>query len=121
MSRCESERERTIEEGRRLIESVLTRCTLFKVEWRNPDAPQYQLAKIDGVGFSMIAYPHKTSAGNHHIRLRDNGSKDKLAYRHAVEEFYVASGNNCSFQTKNANETISQEAFMAAATSREVR
>jgi len=108
------ERERTIEEGRKLIESVLSRCTIFRVEWRNPDAPQYQLAKIDGVGFSMIAYPHKTSTGNHHIRLRDNGSKDKQAYRHAVEEFYIEAGNNCSFQTKFANETISPEAFQKA-------
>ena len=114
MSEWNSERKRAIEDGRLLIQSVLDRCTLFMVEWRNPDAPQYQLAKIDGVGFSMIAYPHKTSSGNHHIRLRDNGSKDKIAYQHAVEEFYVASGNNCSFQTKHANETISNEAFQAA-------
>lgn len=113
MARYKSERDRTLDDGKEQILSVISR-TGWDVEWRNPSAPQYQLAKIDGPGFSLIAYPHKTSAGNHHIRLRDQGSKDKEAYRRAVEEFYVSTGNNCSFQTKDASSVISPEAFLRA-------
>lgn len=113
MARWKDERERSIDEGKHFVARVVTRMG-WSIEWRNPDAPQYQIAKIDGPGFTIIAYPHKTSAGNHHVRLRDQGSKDKNAYKKAVEEFYVKSGNNCSFQTKHANETISPKAFLEA-------
>lgn len=83
-------------------------------EPRNVGAPVYQLAKITGKGFALVAYPHKTRAGNHHIRLRDAGSMDKLAYIAAVEVCYVSAGNNCTFQTKFCNEVISNEASLAA-------
>lgn len=73
----------------------------YSVEWRNPGPPTYQLAKITGPGFCLIAYPHKTSAGHHHIRLRDERSKDKRAADIAILEFDKAAGNNCTFQSKH--------------------
>lgn len=41
----------------------------------------YEIAKVKGDGVSLVIYPHKTSAGHHHVRTRDNGSKDKARAR----------------------------------------
>lgn len=87
----------------------------FVYEERELGSPTYQLAKITGTGFCIIAYPHKTSAGNYHIRLRDQGSKDKQAYKDAVGDLYAQAGNNCTFQPKHASSVISREKFMEAA------
>jgi hypothetical protein len=38
----------------------------------------YEIAKVKGDGVSLVIYPHRTTAGNHHARVRDNGSKNKL-------------------------------------------
>jgi hypothetical protein len=83
-------------------------------EARELGSPTYQLAKITGPDFCIIAYPHKTSAGNSHIRLRDQGSKNKQAYAEAVGDLYALSGNNCTFQPKHASSVISNEKFMEA-------
>lgn len=65
--------------------------------------PVYQLAQIKGKDFCIVAYPHQTtSTRNFHIRLRDQGSKDKEAYHNAVYGFYNSKTFiNCTFQTKN--------------------
>lgn len=39
----------------------------------------YEIAKVKGAGVSLVIYPHKTSAGHHHARVRDNGSKNKAS------------------------------------------
>ena len=83
-------------------------------EPRNVGEPVYQLAKITGKGFAMIAYPHKTRHGNRHIRLRDAESRDKLAYLAAVEICYVSAGNNCTFQTKYVEQVLPRRALYAA-------
>lgn len=38
----------------------------------------YEIAKVKGSGVSLVIYPHKTTAGHHHARVRDNGSKNRL-------------------------------------------
>lgn len=38
----------------------------------------YEIAKVKGEGVSLVIYPHRTTALNHHARVRDNGSKDKV-------------------------------------------
>jgi hypothetical protein len=114
MAKWLNEREREIEWAKGFVAKV-AESNGFELEMRNPDAPQYQLAKITGPGFCMIVYPHKTSCGNHHMRIRDQGSQDKEAYRKAVEAYFTYSGNNCSFQPKHARSVISREAFMEAA------
>lgn len=35
----------------------------------------YEIAKVKGDGVSLVIYPHKSSAGHYHLRVRDNGSK----------------------------------------------
>lgn len=40
---------------------------------------QYEIAKVIGPGVALVIYPHRTTAGNRHARVRDNNSKDKAA------------------------------------------
>ena len=48
-------------------------------EWSPHD---YEAFTYKNGGVSLVFYPHRTSAGNYHIRVRDNGSSDKgEAYR----------------------------------------
>lgn len=70
------------------------------LEWRNLGHPVYQLAKITGPDFVIVAYPHTTSAHNQHIRLRDQGSKNPAAYREAVEYLHGLT-LDCTFQSKH--------------------
>jgi len=39
-------------------------------------AADYEIAKVKGDGVSLVIYPHKTTAGHYHVRVRDNGSKN---------------------------------------------
>jgi len=41
-------------------------------------AADYEIAKVKGDGVSLVIYPHKTTAGHHHARVRDNGSKNPV-------------------------------------------
>lgn len=41
-------------------------------------AADYEIAKVKGDGVSLVIYPHKTTAGNRHARVRDNGSKNAV-------------------------------------------
>lgn len=85
----------------------------WKVEMREVGAPTYQLALVAGDGFCLCIYPHKTSAHNVHMRVRDQGSKNPAAYSFAVGELYSRSGNNCSFQPKHGV-GLTRDAKMAA-------
>lgn len=38
---------------------------------------QYEIAKVKGNGVSLVIYPHRTTSGHYHVRVRDNGSKDR--------------------------------------------
>lgn len=49
----------------------------------------------------IVFYPHRTSAGNHHLRIRDEGSKDKARFDALAARLYVGSGLTCTFQVKN--------------------
>jgi hypothetical protein len=83
------------------------------VEMREVGHPTYQLAVVKGNGFCLCVYPHTTSAGNLHMRVRNQGSKDAEAYSFAVCELYSRSGNNCSFQPKHGV-GLTREATLAA-------
>lgn len=37
----------------------------------------FELATVKGDGVSLVIYPHRTTAGNYHLRVRDNSSKDR--------------------------------------------
>lgn len=48
----------------------------------------------------LVFYPHKTSAGHHHIRVRDQGSTDKKRAATLMRELDT-SINSCTFHAKN--------------------
>lgn len=75
----------------------------YEITFGNPGPPTYQLAKITGPDFCLIAYPHKTSAGNRHIRLRQQGSKNVASAYVAIAALDKAAGFNCTFQTKHSS------------------
>lgn len=61
---------------------------------------QYQVAKIKGDDIKLVIYPHKTSSGHYHLRVRDESSKDK---EKAIQHMYgldIAAGFNCTFSHK---------------------
>lgn len=71
-------------------------CTL---DLCNPSAPTYQVAKFRTEGVSLVIYPHKTSAGNYHLRVRNENSKNKELAAWIMRDLYKESGLNCTFST----------------------
>lgn len=67
-----------------------------KIEWV---LENYIAFKIKGKDYTLVAYPHKTSAGNHHIRIRDENSKDKFKAVGAMKKL-DDSENSCTFSVK---------------------
>lgn len=61
---------------------------------------KYQIAKIKGDGVQLVLYPHKTTAGNHHIRIRDENSKDPKKALAIADALDKTAGFNCTFQMK---------------------
>ena len=60
----------------------------------------YEVWRINGEGVSLIVYPHRTSAGHYHLRIRNNGSQDKGRARALLESLDNAAGYNCTFHCK---------------------
>lgn len=56
--------------------------------------------KIFSKGVSMVVYPHKTSAGHFHARVRDENSKNRSEFLRLWEKLYGFE-NNCEFNLKN--------------------
>jgi hypothetical protein len=52
----------------------------------------FEIATIRGEGVSLVMYPHKTSASNHHARIRDNGSKDKSKAERVMDAMNAGEG-----------------------------
>jgi hypothetical protein len=63
------------------------------------DAP-YHVAKIKGDGVQLVLYPHQTSAGNHHMRVRDEGSRDAQKALEISDALNKSAGFNCTFSMK---------------------
>lgn len=61
----------------------------------------YQTAKIKGEGVCIVIYPHKTSAGNYHLRLRDENSKNKERAFQIMKDFDKLE-MGCTFSHKGA-------------------
>jgi hypothetical protein len=53
-------------------------CTVTRSE------AQFEIAKVSGEGIALIIYPHRTSAGNYHARVRDQNSKDAAKARRVM-------------------------------------
>ena len=69
-----------------------------KVEWSTND---YQAFTYREPGVCLVFYPHKTSAGNYHVRVRNQGSKEAPLAKRLMRELYVQSGHSCSFTQNN--------------------
>lgn len=52
----------------------------------------YEIAKVNGDGISLVIYPHRTTAGNYHVRVRDNGSKNRLGARRVMSALDAGEG-----------------------------
>lgn len=70
-----------------------------QLEWVRHD---YQAFIYREPGVCLVFYPHKTSGtGNRHIRVRDQGSKDKKLAKELMESLDRAAGFNCTFTRKH--------------------
>lgn len=60
----------------------------------------YQCFTFVGPGISLVFYPHRTSAGNYHIRVRDqrSGNVEKAIY--LMKLLNEKAGSNCTFSHK---------------------
>jgi hypothetical protein len=67
------------------------------LEWSMHD---YQAFTYKGDGVSLVFYPHKTSALNYHLRVRDNGSKNKAKANRLMKKLDDGTGYNCTFTKK---------------------
>ena len=61
---------------------------------------QFVAARVVGDGVRLVLYPHKTTAFNYHLRVRDEGSKDPVRALAVADALDSAAGLNCTFQMK---------------------
>lgn len=74
------------------------------LEWATAD---YEAFRFKCEGVQLIFYPHQTkSTGNHNIRIRDSGSKNKELAQELMYMASIGAGNNNTFHSKfhNLNE-----------------
>ena len=60
----------------------------------------YEAFRFKSEKAHVIFYPHKTSAGHYHIRMRDAGSKCKAEYD-AIYAAMQVDNPTCTFSQKN--------------------
>jgi len=60
----------------------------------------YQCFTFKDDGVCLIFYPHRTSARNYHIRVRDQGSKNKTRANDLMNMLDEGAGHNCTFTKK---------------------
>ena len=62
----------------------------------------FVLCRVIGDGVRLVVYPHRTSAWNYHLRIRDEGSKNPSLALDLSDKFDAAAGVNCSLQMNSA-------------------
>lgn len=60
----------------------------------SPGVHDYEAFIYEADGIRLIFYPHKTSAGNHHIRVRKGGSCHPAKLKAAI---FALAENSCTF------------------------
>ncbi len=81
-----------------MAKRVLTDSGVVGVmEWSNHD---WQAFTFQADGLCLVFYPHKTTAGHHHIRVRDQGSKNHKQSHRLRKLLHRESGPNCTFSGK---------------------
>jgi len=85
-----------IDKGRDLANELLKNesGTLFDSDY------DYECFRYTDDGIVIIFYPHRTSARNYHIRVRDGGSKNKGKADLIMKMLDDGAGYNCTFQRK---------------------
>jgi hypothetical protein len=68
-----------------------------ELRWGEHD---YEAMVYEGDLVKLIFYPHKTSAGHYHLRVRDSGSRNKQRADEIMESLNRAAGMNCIFSRK---------------------
>ena len=66
-----------------------------------PGKADYEAFVYKSDSVRLVFYPHKTSAWNYHIRVRDQGSKDQARLTEILGALRIAGGNCCTFSVKN--------------------
>ncbi len=69
----------------------------------------YEAMVFNGPAVRLIFYPHRTSAGNYHLRVRDQASKDKKRAALLIARLQVASGHWCTFQSSSVDQNKAHE------------
>jgi hypothetical protein len=75
-----------------------------------PGVHDYEAFVYEAEGVRLIFYPHKTSAGNYHIRVRTGGKCNPAKVKAAI---YALAENSCTFQYP-ADNLMHQAAVWAA-------
>jgi hypothetical protein len=63
-----------------------------------PSDDEYIVFKMIGKDFCIVAYPHRTSAMNYHLRLRDENSKNPQSAFDLIDHLDAKTGLNCTFR-----------------------
>jgi len=75
-----------------------------------PGEHDYQAFVYQAPGLRLIFYPHKTTAGNYHIRVRAEGKADPKQLEAAI---FALAENTCTFNFP-AHSEIHHKAVMAS-------
>lgn len=75
-----------------------------------PGVHDYEAFIAEGPGLRLIFYPHRTTAGNYHIRVRKGGACDVRRLQDAI---FALAENMCTF-TYPADYKLHQDAVRAA-------
>jgi hypothetical protein len=75
-----------------------------------PGAHDYEAFVYEVEGLRLIFYPHRTTAGNYHIRIRTSGKFNREVLRKAI---FALAENTCTFQFP-ADPVMHREAVHAA-------
>jgi len=68
----------------------------FDGKLKRSNAP-YQAFKFKSDKVCLVFYPHKTSAGNYYLRVRDEGSKDRVLANILMKKLFKESGSGVLF------------------------
>lgn len=84
----------------------------YEGEFKIVDA-NYIAFKFIAKDFVLVFYPHQTSARHHHIRVRNENSKNIFKASEAMWKL-ANSENNCTFNVKNIHALWGEERFRQA-------
>jgi len=76
---------------------LLLRASDTELKWSSANYEAFKFKKGD---VSLLFYPHRAASMNYHIRVRDQGSKNKPFAKRIMDLLSVSTGC-CTFSQKN--------------------